>query len=99
MSVPRPHTLHHLLVQLDSDALDRAIGAFLAARAAPASPALRAIAVDSKALRGSRTATTAHLTLLAAMDHAGHVLAQRQIAAKSNEIPAFQPLLYRQAHH
>ncbi|MFD5574558.1 transposase [Streptomyces cadmiisoli] len=27
------------------------------------------------------------------MDHTGHVLAQRQVAAKSNEIPAFRPLL------
>lgn len=27
------------------------------------------------------------------MDHNGHVLAQRQVAGKSNEIPAFQPLL------
>lgn len=30
---------------------------------------------------------------LAAMDHVGSVLAQRQIAEKSNEIPAFAPLL------
>ncbi|AQW51653.1 hypothetical protein [Streptomyces violaceusniger] len=27
------------------------------------------------------------------MDHTGHVLAQRQVADKSNEIPAFKPLL------
>ncbi|MFI7097355.1 ISAs1 family transposase [Streptomyces lydicus] len=52
-----------------------------------------AIAVDGKALRGSRTATTTYVTLLAAMDHAGTVLAQRQVADKSNEIPAFAPLL------
>ncbi|MFF3893438.1 ISAs1 family transposase [Streptomyces sp. NPDC001812] len=93
VSVPHPHTLRRLLVQLDGDALDQAIGAFLASRATPAGPELRAIAVDGKALRGSRTATTTHITLLAAMDHAGHVLAQRQVADKSNEIPAFQPLL------
>ncbi|GGM24624.1 ISAs1 family transposase [Streptomyces fumigatiscleroticus] len=88
-----PHTLRRLLVQLDGDALDRAIGAFLTARAAPAGPQLRAIAVDGKALRGSRTHATGHITLLAAMDHTGHVLAQRQVADKSNEIPAFRPLL------
>jgi predicted transposase YbfD/YdcC len=29
------------------------------------------------------------------MDHNGHVLAQRQVADKSNEIPAFRPLLDR----
>ncbi|GAA2418901.1 ISAs1 family transposase [Streptomyces glaucosporus] len=93
VSVPHPHTVRRLLVQLDGDALDRAIGAFLTARATPAPAGLRAIAVDGKALRGSRTATTPHVTLLAAMDHAGHVLAQRQVADKSNEIPAFKPLL------
>ena len=90
MSVPHPHTLRRLLVQLDGDALDRAIGAFLTARATPAGPGLRAIAVDGKALRGSRTHVTGHVTLLAAMDHTGHVLAQRQVADKSNEIPAFR---------
>ncbi|WP_228022715.1 transposase family protein [Streptomyces acidicola] len=34
--VPHPHTLRPLLVQLDGDALDRAIGAFLTARATSA---------------------------------------------------------------
>ncbi|MFM9442581.1 ISAs1 family transposase [Streptomyces acidiscabies] len=92
VSVPHPHTLRRLLVQLDGDALDRAIGAFLTARATPAGPGLRATAVDGKALRGSRTNATRHVTLLAAMDHTGHVLAQRQVTDKSNEIPAFQPL-------
>ncbi|MEU9547251.1 ISAs1 family transposase [Streptomyces mirabilis] len=91
--VPHPHTLRRLLVQLDGDALDRAIGTFLAARAAPVGSGLRAIAVDGKALRGSRTATTTYVTLLAAMDHTGTVLAQRQVADKSNEITAFAPLL------
>ncbi|MFC5959737.1 ISAs1 family transposase [Streptomyces pratens] len=91
--VPRPHTLRRLLVQLDGDALDTAIGAFLTTRAAPAGTGLRAIAVDGKALRGSRTATSTYVTLLAAMDHTGTVLAQRQVADKSNEIPAFAPLL------
>ncbi|MDT0615889.1 transposase family protein [Streptomyces lancefieldiae] len=52
VSVPHPHTLRRFLVQLDGDALDRAIGAFRAARAAPAGPGLRAIAVDGKVLRG-----------------------------------------------
>ncbi|MET8081349.1 ISAs1 family transposase [Streptomyces sp. NPDC005303] len=93
VSVPHPHTLRRLLVQLDGDALDQAIGAFLAARTTSTGPGLRAIAVDGRALRGSRTATTSYVTLLAAMDHGGHVLAQRQVADKSNEIPAFQSLL------
>ncbi|WP_326700793.1 ISAs1 family transposase [Streptomyces sp. NBC_01754] len=101
VSVPHPHTSRRLLVQLDGTALDRSIGAFLTTRTTPAPAALRAIAVDGKALRGSRTATTTHLTLLAsrfsllasaAMDHAGHVLAHRQVADKSNETPAARPL-------
>ncbi|CAL9412578.1 ISAs1 family transposase ISBli27 [Streptomyces sp. enrichment culture] len=82
-----------LLVQLDGDALDRATGAFLTTRATPTEPGLRAIAVDGKALRGSRTPTAPHVTLLATMGHTGHVLAQRQVTGKSNQIPRLQPLL------
>ncbi|MFJ5306797.1 ISAs1 family transposase [Streptomyces sp. NPDC088350] len=67
--------------------------AFLTARVTPADPGLRAIAVAGKALRGSRTHVTGHVTLLAAMDRTGHVLAQRRVTDKSNEIPAFRPLL------
>jgi hypothetical protein len=76
-SVPHPHTLCRLLVQLDGDALDRAIGASLTVRATLAGPGLRAMAVDGKALCGSHTYVTGHVALLAAMDHTGHVLAQR----------------------
>ncbi|MFF4753297.1 ISAs1 family transposase [Streptomyces sp. NPDC002514] len=54
---------------------------------------MQAIEVDGKALRGSRTATTTYVTLLAAMDHTGTVRAQHQVADKSNEISAFAPLL------
>lgn len=93
VSVPHPQTLRRLLVQLDGNALDQAIGAYLTARATPSPTGLRAIAVDGKVLRGSRTATTPAVALLAAMDHTGSVLAQRQVADKSNEIPAFAPLL------
>ncbi|WP_165977591.1 ISAs1 family transposase [Nonomuraea diastatica] len=55
--------------------------------------ALAGLAVDGKTLRGSRTAdTTVHL--LAATRHDTQVVvAQRQVEAKSNEIPSFTPLL------
>ena len=56
-------------------------------------PARRVAAVDGKVVRGSRTGTAAVIQLLAAMEHHGVVLAQQQIASKSNEIPSFQPLL------
>lgn len=99
---PAPHaaTVRRLLQRVEGDAPDAAIGAYLQARTPPPhpsdippKPSLRAVAVDGKTARGSRTATTTAAQLLAAMDHHGVVLAQRQIASKSNEIPAFQPLL------
>ncbi|MFA0839087.1 ISAs1 family transposase [Streptomyces rochei] len=101
ISAPHPATVRRLLERLDGDALDRAVGAFLDTRSAatvtvdgPAARAIRrAVAVDGKTVRGSRTAKRNALVLIAAMDHAGSVLAQRQIADKSNEIPAFAPLL------
>ncbi|WUX04175.1 ISAs1 family transposase (plasmid) [Streptomyces sp. NBC_01450] len=85
-----------MLSHLDGDALDTAIGAFLTARAAEdggTEGRLRAIAVDGKVLRGSRAGGKSTVTLPAAMDHNGSVLDQRQVADKSNEIPAFAPLL------
>ncbi|MFF0309597.1 hypothetical protein ACFYSC_19400 [Streptosporangium sp. NPDC004379] len=50
--------------------------------------------MDGKTLSGSRTATGGAVCLLAALRHDTQtVTAQRQIAAKSNEIPSFAPLL------
>ena len=54
-------------------------------------PALAGLAVDGKTLRGSRTGDT-EVHLLDAVRHGDQiVVAQRQIAARSNEIPAFTP--------
>jgi predicted transposase YbfD/YdcC len=56
----------------------------------------RVIAIDGKVLRGSRLPDGSRVHLLSAYDTStGVVLAQVQIAAKSNEIPAFTPLLDR----
>lgn len=91
---PHATTVRLVLAAADGDALDRAIGNFLQERKAPApSSGRRAIAVDGKTLRGSRTADRTATALIAAMTHSGEVLAQRQIDKKSNEIPAFVPLL------
>ncbi|WP_329295895.1 ISAs1 family transposase [Streptomyces sp. NBC_01455] len=90
VSVPHPHTLRRLLVQLDGDALDQAIGTFLAARTTPAGPGRRAIAVDGKALRGSRTATTPPCSPRWTTPVTSR---PSQVADKSNAIPAFQSLL------
>ncbi|MFI6475917.1 ISAs1 family transposase [Streptomyces sp. NPDC050516] len=85
---------------MDGDALDAAISAYLQARTPPpvepqaeSGPVRRVIAVDGKVVRGSRSATAATIQLLPAVDHHGVVLAQRQVASKSNEIASVAPLL------
>ena len=56
-------------------------------------PRRPALAVDGKTTRGARTVDTRAPHLVAAITHTGSVLAQRQVAEKSNEITAFIPLL------
>ena len=56
-------------------------------------PRLPQIAVDGKTVRGAKTADRPAPHLLAALSGEGVVLAQRQIADKSNEIGAFAGLL------
>ncbi|MET8102812.1 ISAs1 family transposase [Streptomyces sp. NPDC005236] len=93
---PHAGTIRLILLAVDGDVLDTAIGRYLQERRPapePAGAVRRAIAVDGKVLRGSRTPDQAATALPAAMDHIGNVLAQRQVADKSNEIPAFAPLL------
>lgn len=98
-STPNAATLGRLLARLDGDALDDAVGAWLARYAADPvdepSDTLIGLAVDGKTVRGSRTDGTAVHLLAAALHACQTVIAQRQITAKSNEIPAFAPLLDR----
>lgn len=56
-------------------------------------PVMPGVAVDGKTVRGARTDDTTAPHLVAAVTHGGVVLAQRQVADKSNEITAFLPLL------
>ncbi|MCX4859645.1 ISAs1 family transposase [Streptomyces canus] len=93
---PAATTLGRLLARLD-DALDDAVGAWLARLATdpveePA-PAPTGLAVDGKTVRESRTNGAAVHLLAAALHDSQTVIAQRQAEAKSNEIPAFAPLL------
>jgi predicted transposase YbfD/YdcC len=54
----------------------------------------RAIAVDGKCLRGARRPDGTRVFMLSAVRHGdGITLASREIDAKTNEIPEFQPLL------
>ncbi len=99
---PGEATVRRVLACIDADALDRAVGTWLAAQqpppANPPSPTSRpwrqAVAVDGKTLRGSGHHPSPQVHLLAAMDHTSRaVLAQTQVDVKTNEITAFRPLL------
>ena len=93
--IPVACTIARVLARIDGDALDEAVGRWLAALSAdPVEPdAPRAVAVDGKTLRGAKNQAGEQPHLLAAADHDGTVLAQRQVEGKSNEITAFAPLL------
>lgn len=75
--------------------LTTAIGLWLAGRAASgAATGRRAIAVDGKSLRGSRTTDAAARHVMAACDQVSSVvLADIDVNGKTNEITRFQPLL------
>jgi hypothetical protein len=89
-----------LLIRLDAEVLQAVLTRWLRARAAPLVVAGRrwrlVIAIDGKVERGARLPYGRQVYLLSAYDTAaGIVLAPGQSAAKSNEIPAFAPLLDR----
>ena len=102
---PSRRCLVAVLSRIEGDALDRAICAWLADRAALArsraetaegetGPGLEAVAVDGKTLRGSKDAEGRRVHLLSAVDHAqSHTLAQRDVGAKTNETGEFRQLL------
>ncbi len=86
--------MRRVLARIDPDALDLAIGRWLADQQPPPPttrppprPAWRqALAVDGKTLRGSGHHQTAPVHLLAVMDHSSRaVLAQTQVDTKTNE--------------
>jgi predicted transposase YbfD/YdcC len=109
--IPVASTVWRLLVRVDAEVLTTVLAGWLRARSEASTPAStsastsrpvtdhrwrRVIAIDGKVLRGSRLPDGSQVHLLSAYDTGtGVVLAQVQIAAKSNEIPAFAPLLDR----
>ncbi|GGS26675.1 hypothetical protein GCM10010269_76620 [Streptomyces humidus] len=95
---PSHATFTRLLAALDGDALDAAIGAYLAGHnhtdAGTGLAPRPAIAVDGKALSGSAHRQQRHRHLLSSVTHAPAVpLTQREVGAKTNETAAFRPLL------
>jgi hypothetical protein len=95
---PAMTTMWRLLIRLDADLLASVLAGWLRSRIGPARPRRpryrQVIAVDGKTVRGARRADGRQVHLLSALDTStGIVLAQVTVAAKSNEIPAFAPLL------
>jgi predicted transposase YbfD/YdcC len=98
---PGEATVRRVLARIDADALDRAIGAWLAGQQPPppagpsplGRPPHRTVAVDGKTLRGSgHHHPPVHL--LAVMDHTSRgVLGQAGVDGTTNEITRFRPLL------
>jgi hypothetical protein len=107
--VPAATTVWRLLVPVDADVLSAVLTGWLRSRttttttttvehtvAAAGRRPRMVIAVDGKVQRGSRLPDGRQVHLLSAYDTiTGLVLAQVQIEAKSNEIPAFTPPLDR----
>jgi predicted transposase YbfD/YdcC len=96
--IPALTTLWRLLVRVEATVLQAVLTDWLRSRLptpAPATrPRRRVIAIDGKVQRGARLPDGRQVHQLSAYDTTdGVVLAQVQIAAKSNEIPAFTPLL------
>lgn len=97
--VPAATTVWRLLIRIDAAVLSQVLARWLRSRATPVLVAghwwRRVIAVDGKVERGARLPDGCQVHLLSAYDTStGIVLAQVQVAAKSNEIPAFTPLLH-----
>src|SRR3954470_2220167 len=91
-TVPPEATIRRTLGRIDPAGLAGVLGAWLTDRG-PAQRR-RAVAIDGKTLRGTRTRTDRAVHLLAAMEHANHaVLAQQQVNGAPGEVPGFIPLL------
>jgi hypothetical protein len=96
--VPAGTTVWRLLIRLDNALVTAVLATWLRSRTSPVTTRPHryqtAIAVDGKTLRGARLPEGRQVHLLSALDTStGIVLAQITVDAKSNEIPAFTPLL------
>lgn len=93
---PCESTIRRILQRLDGDEVNTAIGGWAAARTQLPAGTRRVLAVDGKTVRGSGGGAQDARHLLAAVDHhAGVVLGQVDVEAKTNEIPMFSVLCDR----
>ncbi|WP_093631565.1 hypothetical protein [Streptomyces sp. 3213.3] len=88
-----------MLAHIDGDALDTAVGTWLARHAADPieeDKDLVGLSVDGKTVRDSRTESNTAIHLLAAALHGSQtVIAQSQVAAKATRSRPWPPLLAR----
>jgi predicted transposase YbfD/YdcC len=94
--LPVAATLGRILAGVDGDLLDDALGSYLAALSggdAAGDGERLGLAVDGKTVRGARRGDGSRPHLVAAATHAGLVLGQRQVTAKSGETTCFTALL------
>jgi hypothetical protein len=88
---PSDTTFFRVLNGIDAAAFDLRLGQWMMAQEISI---LQSLAVDGKCLRGSARTDGKPLQLLSAVSHRLRLtVAQEPVAEKSNEIPAFQPLL------
>lgn len=86
---PSEPTLRRQLQSIDADAVDRAISSWVSRLSSG-----NAIGVDGKTLRGAHRPDGTRVHLLSAFVHQeGITIAQREVPAKTNEIPEAKPLL------
>jgi hypothetical protein len=87
---PSEPTFRRVLQQIDPQSLERAFSAWVQAGA----PEEDALAVDGKTLKGARRPDGSQVHLLSALFHQhGGVVAQCEVDAKTNEIPALREML------
>lgn len=86
---PSEPTIRRLLQTIDAEVVDQSIYKWLASLCDGS-----AVAFDGKVLKGARNDNGSPVHLLSAIiQQEGITIAQKQIASKSNEIPAARPLL------
>ena len=90
--IPSRETMRRMLIGLDAKQFDKIVGEWLLKMAAQGK--INGLAVDGKALRGSKDGKKKGVHLLSALVHEEKVtVAQSKVADKENEISEFIPLL------
>ena len=88
---PSLSTFERTLQKIDANEFDEKVNAWLLK---VAGGSMKKIAVDGKALRGSKDGEQKHVHLLSALMHDEKItVSQKRVSDKSNEITAFEPLL------